>query len=221
MKIHRLLSFAVFGIILTSSFAVHAGNDMSANKGKTESMSTMTMAEIGQKAPDFTLKGADGKEYSLSDFKGKYVVLEWINFDCPFVKNQYGTDNMQTLQSQYTKKGVVWLSICSSAPGKQGNFSGEELDKRIASAKSMATAYLIDADGKVGRMYGAKTTPDMYIINPKGTLIYTGGIDDTPSTKPSELEGAHNYVSAALDAAMSGNAVPNPVTASYGCSVKY
>ncbi len=221
MKIYKLLGVAVFGIILTASLAVHAGNDKPATKGETEPMSTMAMAEIGQKAPDFTLTGADGKEYSLSDFKGKYIVLEWINFDCPFVKNQYGTNNMQTLQSQYVKKGVVWLSICSSAPGKQGNFTGEALDHRIASVKSMATAYLVDADGKVGRMYGAKTTPDMYIINPEGMLIYAGGIDDTPSTKPSELEGAHNYVSAALDAAMNGKPVSNAVTASYGCAVKY
>ncbi len=164
-------------------------------------------AELDKAAPNFTLKDSNGKEHSLTDFKGKYVVLEWINFDCPFVEKHYDSRNMQNLQKEYTGKGVVWLAVCSSAPGKQGNFDNAEINKRLKDHGANLTAYLVDASGDVGRAYGAKTTPHMYVVNPEGTLVYAGGIDSIPSTDIDDIEEATNYVSAALDAAMNGNEI--------------
>ncbi len=177
--------------------------------------------EIDKPAPTFTLKDVEGKSHSLADFKGKFVVLEWINFDCPFVGKHYRSNNMQKLQKTYTAKGVVWLSICSSAPGKQGYFTAEVIKKRLAEAKATPTAYLIDADGTAGKLYGAKTTPHMFIIDPKGTLIYAGGIDDIRSTDVADIAKAKNYVTAALEEALAGKPVTEKVTTPYGCSVKY
>lgn len=187
------------------------------------SVTTLTAqhAKVGEPAPDFTLTDSEGSEHSLSDFEGKYVILEWINFDCPFVRKHYDSGNMQQLQKSYSDTGVVWLSVCSSAEGKQGYFAGEELDERIEKEGSNAAAYLIDESGEVGRMYGAKTTPHMYIINPKGTLIYAGGIDDKPSTDTDDIATAKNYVTLAMDAAMAGEEVPVKTSKPYGCSVKY
>ncbi|HKK20224.1 MAG TPA: thioredoxin family protein [candidate division Zixibacteria bacterium] len=177
--------------------------------------------DVDQPAPDFTLTDANGNKHSLSDYKGKYVVLEWINFGCPFVKAQYASGNMQSLQKKYTDEGVVWLTICSSAKGKQGYFTGEELRDQIKEHHSNATAYLIDADGSVGRTYEAKATPNMYVINPQGTLIYAGAIDDTPTTDASAVPKSTNYVSLALNASMKGDPVPVKTSQPYGCSVKY
>lgn len=187
---------------------------------KTETAPAAT-ATVDQPAPNFTLTDVNGKTHSLADFKGKFVVLEWINFDCPFVKKHYGAKNMQTLQTTYTKKEVVWLSICSSNKGKQGYFEGKELTDRIAAEGHAATAYLIDTDGKVGKMYGAKTTPNMYVINPEGVLIYAGAIDDKATANPDDIKTSTNYVAAALDAAMAGKAVAVKSSAPYGCGVKY
>jgi len=179
------------------------------------------MAGINKPAPNFSLVGADGKKYSLADFKGKWVVLEWVNFGCPFVRKHYDSKNMQNLQKDYVAKDVVWLSICSSAPEKQGYFKGAELLAKIKENGINSTAYLIDADGKVGHMYDAKTTPSMYIVNPQGMLVYAGAIDDKPSTKAEDITAATNYVKAALDAAMAGKMIMVSSTPSYGCSVKY
>jgi peroxiredoxin len=184
-------------------------------------IATATVATVGQKAPDFTLLDATGKKRTLSEFQGKYVVLEWVNFDCPFVRKHYGTKNMQGLQARYTNQDVVWLSICSSAPGKQGYFAGDELKKRIEAEGLKSTAYLIDADGAVGKRYEAKSTPSLYVINPAGVLIYAGAIDDHPSTNPDDVAGSKNYVVEALTAAQSGRPVATSWTKSYGCSVKY
>lgn len=178
-------------------------------------------AALNQPAPNFTLTGADGKKYSLADFAGKWVVLEWVNFDCPFVKKHYGVKNMQNLQKSYAEKGVAWLTICSSAPEKQGHFAGEALTGLLKEAGLNSAAYLIDADGKVGKSYGAKTTPHMFVINPKGVLVYAGAIDDKPSTKPEDIDGATNYVKAALDAGMANEVILVSSTPPYGCSVKY
>lgn len=178
-------------------------------------------ASVGAPAPGFTLPDAAGTMYSLSDFRGKYVVLEWVNFGCPFVRKHYDSGNMQGLQKAYRDKGVVWLSICSSAPGKQGYFDGKDLTERIAEEKSHATAYLVDKEGTVGQEYGAKTTPHMFIISPDGTLIYEGGIDDKPTTNREDIKAAVNYVREALDAAMDGRPVKVTTSRSYGCSVKY
>lgn len=176
---------------------------------------------IDQPAPDFTLKDIDGKEYKLSSFKGKYVVLEWVNFDCPFVKKHYSSGNMQALQAEATKKGVIWLSICSSAPGKQGHFPIADLKKRIATEKAVPTAYLIDENGVVGKLYGAKTTPHMFVIDSIGKLRYAGAIDDMPSTKVDDIPKATNYVRAALDAVTNGRTVAVKSQTPYGCAVKF
>lgn len=178
-------------------------------------------ASIDQKAPDFSLTGIDGKTYKLSDFKGKYVVLEWNNLDCPFVKKHYGSGNMQALQKKYTEKGVVWLTICSSAQGKQGYYESAALKDMTAERKLASTAYLRDPDGTVGKTYGAKTTPSMFVVNPEGTLVYAGAIDDKPTPDPNDIPGATNYVAACLDASLAGKPVATKTTVSYGCGVKY
>lgn len=175
----------------------------------------------GKPAPDFTLKDASGKEHKLSDYKGKTVVLEWVNFGCPFVKKHYGSQNMQKLQQAATDKGIVWLSICSSAPGKQGHFAGETLTEEIKKEGSKATAYLVDESGEVGKLYGAKTTPEMFVITPEGTLVYGGAIDNNKSPDPSTIAGAKNYVTQALGELAEGKTVSEASTQSYGCSVKY
>ncbi len=178
-------------------------------------------AVVDQKAPAFTLTGLDGKAYSLADFKGKYVVLEWNNFDCPFVKKFYGAGKMQDLQKEYTAKGVVWLTICSSAEGKQGYYEPDAMKAMVAERKLSSTAYLRDPDGKVGKLYGAKTTPHMFVISPDGVLIYAGAIDDKPGTDPADIANASNYVTASLNLAMAGKPLDVKSTTSYGCSVKY
>ena len=178
-------------------------------------------AKLNEQAPNFKLVDSNGKEHSLNDFKGKVVVLEWINFECPFVKKHYNSKNMQSLQLKYTKKDVVWLSICSSAEGKQGNFSNDEINKRIKDHNAKMSAYLIDANGKVGKMYGAKTTPHMYVIDKEGKLVYVGAIDDKPSTDVSDVKDAKNYVTDALDELLLGKNVSFQSSTSYGCSVKY
>lgn len=172
-------------------------------------------------APDFALTDALGKTRKLSDYKGKFVVLEWVNYDCPFVRKHYGSGNMQKLQKEYTDKGVVWLSINSSAPGKQGRFTGEELAHRMAEFKVHPTAYLQDPDGAVGKLYKAKTTPTLFVIDPQGDVLYGGAIDDHPSTDQEDVPKARNYVSETLDAALAGKPVPVASTVSYGCAVKY
>lgn len=178
-------------------------------------------ALVGKSAPDFTLTDTHGKKHSLSDYKGKFVVLEWINHDCPFVGKHYGSGNMQKLQKKYTKKGVIWLSINSSAPGKQGHCSPEKANKLTKEKDAAPTAVLLDPDGKVGKLYGAKTTPHMFIINPEGILIYNGAIDDKPSTNVADIAKAKNYVQTALDEALAGKKVTIRATQPYGCSVKY
>lgn len=178
-------------------------------------------AKLDSPAPEFTLVDSEGSRHSLSDFQGKWVVLEWVNYDCPFVRKHYGSGNMQKLQKTYTDKGVVWLSVCSSAPGKQGHFSGSELKERIAKEKGAQTAYLVDEEGTVGKAYDAKTTPHMFIVDPKGTLVYAGGIDDIASTNQDDIAKSVNYVSSALDAAMAGKPIATKGSKPYGCSVKY
>jgi hypothetical protein len=178
-------------------------------------------ASIGQPAPDFTLQGADGKTHSLADYKGKFVVLEWTNPNCPFVHKFYDSNTMQTLQKTETGKGVVWLRINSAATGKADYQTASDMAAYVKSHNVAATESLIDADGTVGHMYGARTTPHMFVINPKGDLIYAGGIDNTPSADASDIPTAKNYVTAALDEAMAGKPVSTPTSQPYGCSVKY
>ena len=178
-------------------------------------------SEIGKPAPDFSLNDPSGAAHSLADAKGKLVVLEWTNPDCPFVKKHYGSGNMQKLQADYTAKGVVWYTIASSAPGKQGHYGPEDWKGILQKRGDKQTALLLDPDGAVGRLYGAKTTPHVFVVGKDGVLLYKGAIDDKPSTDPADVAGARNLVAAALDEALDGKPVSRPVTESYGCSVKY
>ena len=176
---------------------------------------------VGQPAPGFTAKDGDGKTRSLSEFKGKTVVLEWTNAGCPYVQKHYNSGNMQALQKGAAKDGVVWLTLVSSAPGKQGYVSPAEAKTWKTSSGAASTALLLDPGGQVGKAYDARTTPHMYVVDKTGKLVYMGGIDDKPTADPSSLKGAKNYVTAALSDVKAGRAVATPVSKPYGCSVKY
>jgi peroxiredoxin len=178
-------------------------------------------AVAGQPAPAFTLTDSNGTTHSLADFKGKVVVLEWWNPECPFVGKHYGSGNMQKLQKEWTGKGVVWLTVNSSAQGKQGYVDGAKANALMKEKSGAPTAILLDHDGKVGRAYGAKTTPHMFVIDAKGTIVYAGGIDDKPSTDQADIATAKNYVSAALAEVTAGKPVTIASSTPYGCSVKY
>ena len=181
----------------------------------------LAVAEVGQPAPGFTLTDSNGQSHNLSDFKGKFVVLEWLNHGCPFVIKHYDSGSMQKLQKEYTGQDVIWLSVVSSAPGKQGHLSPAETNQAKEEKGSAATAILIDGGGTVGQLYGAKVTPELYVINPAGDLIYAGAIDDKKSVDPADVAGATNHVKQALDEALAGQPVSTPRTEPYGCSVKY
>lgn len=172
-------------------------------------------------APNFALKNIAGEMVRLSDFHGQLVVLEWTNHDCPFVKKQYESNTMQTLQKKYTEKGVAWLSIISSAPGKQGHVTPAQANALTKSRGAAPTHVLFDATGKIGRMYHAKTTPHMFIVNKEGVLVYGGAIDSIRSANIADISNATNYVSQALDELLSGKTVSLPETIPYGCSIKY
>ena len=202
---HRYIAAAAVTLVTLPTLTAQAGQPV----------------EAGQAAPSFTLRDATGNEVSLTDYQGKFVVLEWVNFGCPFVRKHYDSGNMQALQKTYTDKGVVWLSICSSAEGKQGYYAGSDLTKHLAKEKAVPTAYLVDSEGTVGRAYGAKTTPHMWVIDPKGVVLFAGGIDDKASTDTDDIATATNYVRATLDAAMTGKPVGVKSAKPYGCSVKY
>ncbi len=177
--------------------------------------------EIGKPAPEFTGTDSNGKSHRLSDFKGKIVVLEWTNPECPYVVKHYDSKNMQKLQEEYTGKDVVWLTINSSADGKQGNLTGEAANAYITEKAAKQTAYLLDAKGDIGKAYDAKTTPHMFVINKDGVLAYEGAIDDNDSFKPEDAATANNHVKAAVDALLDGKTVETAQTKPYGCSVKY
>lgn len=183
--------------------------------------SALAEAVVGEAAPGFFVQDTNGKAHSLADYKGKYVVLEWFNHDCPFVKKHYRSGNMQKLQKEYTQKGVVWLSVSSSAPEKQGHYPAPEANRLTQEKGANPTAVILDSDGTFGHLYDAKTTPHIFVINPEGILIYQGAIDDKPSTDIADVAVASNYVMAALDAAMAGKPVEVSAAKSYGCSVKY
>lgn len=176
---------------------------------------------VGQPAPNFKLNDADGRVVTLSDFKGKPVVLEWNNPGCPFVQKHYGSGNMQKTQAAARAAGAVWLSINSGGPGEQGHMNGAEAKAFVASAKAQPAAYLLDPKGVVGKGYDAKTTPHMYVIDAKGTLVYAGGIDDKPTADPADINGARNHVLAALSELKAGKAVSVATSRPYGCNVKY
>ena len=184
-------------------------------------VATALAARIGEPAPDFTATDSNGKAQRLSDYKGKYVVLEWHNQGCPYTRKHYESGNMQRLQKEWTGKGVVWFTVISSAPGTQGYVTASAENDYVKKVNAVPTAVLLDPDGTVGHLYAAKTTPHMYIIDPKGVLIYNGAIDDHPTADQSDIPVSKNYVSLALGEAMSGKPIIDAATRPYGCSVKY
>jgi hypothetical protein len=184
-------------------------------------LSTAWAARVGERAPDFTATDSNGKVHKLSGYAGKYVVLEWHNRGCPFTAKHYDSGNMQRLQREWTARGVIWLTVNSSAPGKQGYVTAADENAFLKQANAAPTAVLLDPTGALGHLYEAKTTPQMFIINPEGTLIYNGAIDDRATTDASDINGAKNYVSLALGEALAGKPVSMASTRPYGCSVKY
>lgn len=178
-------------------------------------------ARVGEAAPDFTATDSNGQTHHLSDYRGKFVVLEWTNRGCPYTRKHYESGNMQRLQQEWTAKGVIWLTVLSSAPGKQGYMDASDENAYLKQENAHPTAALLDPTGALGHMYDAKTTPDMYVINPQGVLVYDGAIDDRPTTDVADIQGAKNYLNEALEEAMNGKPVGDPVTRPYGCSVKY
>jgi len=199
MKRIRISLFAVVALFALSALAV----------------------KVGDAAPDFTGTDSHGQTHKLSDSRGKFVVLEWHNNGCPFTKKHYESGNMQNLQKEWTGKGVVWFTVISSAPGTQGYVTADQENDYMQKMHAAPTAALLDPKGELGHLYGAKTTPDMFIINPQGQLIYSGAIDDKATPDPADIKGATNYVSEALQKAMEGQPVPVANTRPYGCSVKY
>ncbi len=177
--------------------------------------------EVGKPAPDFSAVDSHGKTVKLSDYRGKTVVLEWTNDGCPYVKKHYSSNNMQTMQKEAAAKGIVWLTVISSAPGAQGYVTGDEANKLTATRGAAPAAVILDPEGKLGHLYDARTTPHMFIVNGEGALVYMGGIDDKATTDAGDIQTAKNYVRAALDNLAAGAPVENAVTRPYGCSVKY
>jgi len=177
--------------------------------------------KVGDPAPDFQGADSNGQTRKLSDYKGKYVVLEWHNNGCPFTRKHYESGNMQNLQKQWTAKGVVWFTVISSAPGHQGYVTAPEENAYLSKMNAVPTAAILDPSGAIGHLFSAKTTPQIVIIDPGGKVVYDGAIDDRPTPDVSDIPGARNYVNAALTELMSGKNVTDPATRSYGCSIKY
>jgi hypothetical protein len=178
-------------------------------------------AVVGQPAPAFSVKDSNGRTVTLAEHKGKTVVLEWTNPDCPFVQKYYSGGDMQKLQADARRQGVVWLTVNSGAPGKQGHMDGVAANAKMRSQGFQSTAYLLDADGAVGRAYGARTTPHMFVIAPDGTLSYAGGIDSIPSANPADIAKAEPLAKLAMTQVAAGKPVATPTSRPYGCSVKY
>lgn len=200
----RFIAIPAFALLLTAGIA-----------------GTSTAATVGETAPAFSLPAAGGETVNLADFAGKVVVLEWFNKECPFVRKHYDSKNMQNLQSEFAAKDVVWLTINSGAEGKQGHETAAQALETLTKEGAAPAHYLLDADGTVGKLYDAKTTPHMYVINTDGKLVYAGAIDDKASAYASDIEGAKNYVRLAVEETLAGKPVTEASTKSYGCGVKY
>ena len=197
----------IFRVVLIT-LAVYAGNSSAALR-------------VGQPAPDFEGVDTHGKVHRLADYRGKTLVLEWTNHDCPYVRKHYSAGNMQAQQQEAAAQGVVWLSIISSAPGKQGHVTPAQADELTRSRQAAPQAVILDPDGKIGRAYSAKTTPHMYIIDPSGTLVYMGGIDNNASANADDIPAARQHLRVALQELAAGKPISESVTRPYGCSVKY
>ncbi len=206
----RKLSYLIVTVLAVTSIVIW----MQQPRAGAEPMQSRSMEALPA-APTFSATDTHGNTVSLSDFAGRYVVLEWTNSGCPFVKKFYKSGKMQQLQKTYTDQGVIWLTLCSSAKGKQGDMSAEEWNRYIADQGMHATAVLPDPSGKIGHAYGATNTPHMFIINPDGKIIYQGAVDDNPSADPAEADSGHNYVAQVLDASLVHQTKP------YGCGIKY
>lgn len=189
--------------------------------GITFLVTAVLAVKVGEPAPGFSAVDSHGKTDRLSDYKGKFVVLEWHNQGCPYTRKHYESGNMQRLQKEWTGKGVVWLTVISSGPGTQGFVTPAQENEYVDKMHASPTAVLMDPVGTLGHLYDAKTTPQMFVIDPNGTLIYQGALDDRPTTDQKDIAGAKNYVDAALSQAMANKPVSDPVTRPYGCSVKY
>jgi cytochrome oxidase Cu insertion factor (SCO1/SenC/PrrC family) len=209
LPVHKLASGVCLTLILALTAALAAPS------------AALAAADIGQPAPAFTAPGADGRPLSLSAFKGKTVILEWTNHECPFVKKHYESSNIPLLQKEAAAKGIVWLQVISSAPGQQGHVDGATAQKLNASRGATPRGTVLDPDGKIGRLYGAVTTPHLYIIDPQGVLIYKGGIDSIQSSRKEDIAKADNYVKLALADIDAGRPVAQSNTRPYGCTVKY
>jgi len=196
---HRRLLTCVFTLATLSAFALTPGSQ----------------------APDFKGTDSNGKTQTLSQYHGKWVVLEWANRGCPYDGKHYSSGNMEALQREWTAKGVIWLSVISSAPGEQGYVTAAQENDYLKTMKAAPTAAILDSDGTIGHLYQAKTTPHMFVIDPTGKLIYQGAIDSKPTTDVEDIKTADNYLNDALNAAMAGKPVPTATTRPYGCSVKY
>ena len=199
---HRILSTLVLAVVIFAPAGAYA-------------------VKVGDPAPGFTGTDSNGKTQTLSEYKGKYVVLEWSNRDCPYTRKHYTSGNMQSLQKEWTAKGVIWLTILSSAPGHQGYVTASEENAQLAKMHAEPTAAILDPTGAIGHEYDAKTTPNMFVIDPSGKLIYAGAIDDHATPDVDDIKVSKNYVSEALSQAMAGGTVATSYTRPYGCSVKY
>jgi len=184
-------------------------------------LETVWAARVGERAPDFTATDTNGKPQTLSQYAGKYVVLEWHNRGCPYTQKHYNSGNMQRLQREWRDRGVIWLTVISSAPGKQGYVTADQENAYLKEINAAPTAVLLDPTGALGHLYDAKTTPHIFIINPQGVLIYNGAIDDHATTDQADIAHSKNYVQAALTEALAGKPVTDPTSRPYGCSVKY
>jgi thioredoxin-related protein len=178
-------------------------------------------AKVGTPAPDFTGTSSAAQDISLAQYQGKYVVLQWHNKDCPYVRAHYDSGNMQKLQGEWTGKGIIWLTIISSAAGKQGYVDAKGAEADVRTNGAAPTATILDPAGTIGRAYRAQTTPHMFVIDPQGTLIYDGAIDNRATTSKANIGGSINYVSLGLTEAMAGKPLSHPTSRPYGCTVKY
>jgi peroxiredoxin len=210
------MSVLVLSLLFLAAFQQDA---RATNTGPADGTPVQTTST--DPAPAFTLPDTNGGTHSLADYRGQYVILEWLNYDCPFVRKHYGAGNMQATQARWTEEGAVWLAIVSSAPGKQGHFPNEVMNSRSEAQGGRQTAILIDEDGQVGRAFGARTTPHMFVISPEGEILYNGAIDNRPSPSPATIEGATNYVNQAMEEALAGRPISVATTQPYGCAVRY
>ncbi len=202
-------------------FLARTGTGVLLASAVTWPRAASAVAKVGEPAPAFSLPSSAGATHSLADDRGKILVLEWTNHDCPYVRKHYESGNMQAIQKEATGSGVVWFTIISSAPGEQGFVAPAKANELTTSRKALPTAVLLDPKGTVGRLYGATNTPHMYLVDKTGVLVYAGAIDDRPTSRAADVAGANNYVRAALQAVMAGQPVKTPVTRAYGCTVKY